>query len=175
MSSKIMDWEDCVNWVRDRQAKKQCVVFTNGCFDLLHAGHIHLLREASQLGDYLVVGVNSDASVTRLKGPRRPVMGLEDRLAVLEAMTCVDVLVVFPLDGDPSETLADERVDTPYSLLQRLRPNVLVKGGDYRAEEVVGNEFVDEVCIVPLLEGHSTSKIIQHLGLALDTEGSVQD
>ena len=103
MAAKELDWEACARWVRVRQEKGQRVVFTNGCFDLLHAGHIHLLEEAGRLGDCLVVGVNSDESVRRLKGSQRPITPLKDRLLVLDALSVVDVLVVFPSTTVPPE------------------------------------------------------------------------
>ncbi|MDW7759736.1 MAG: D-glycero-beta-D-manno-heptose 1-phosphate adenylyltransferase [Acidobacteriota bacterium] len=130
------------------------VVFTNGCFDLLHAGHIRLFREARKLGDVLVVGVNADASVRRLKGPNRPVFPLRERLEVLAALTDIGGLISF---GE----------DTPLQLIRRLRPDVLVKGGDWRPEEVVGRAEVEaaggRLVIVPYLEGRSSSSIIDRV------------
>ena len=126
------------------------IVFTNGCFDLLHPGHIHLLHESRALGERLVVGLNTDASVRRLKGPTRPIVSEEDRAAVLSALTCVDLVVPF-------------REDTPLSLIKALRPDILVKGGDYRPETVVGREIVESygghVRLIPLLEGYSTTTL----------------
>jgi rfaE bifunctional protein nucleotidyltransferase chain/domain len=130
------------------------VVFTNGCFDLLHAGHIRLFREARKLGDVLVVGVNNDASVRRLKGPNRPVFPLRERLEVLSALTDIGGLISF---GE----------DTPLQLIRRLRPDVLVKGGDWKPEEVVGRAEVEaaggRLVIVPYLEGRSSSSIIDRV------------
>ena len=126
------------------------IVFTNGCFDLLHPGHIHLLHRARALGDRLVVGLNTDASVRRLKGPGRPIVSEQDRAAVLSALGSVDLVVFF-----------DE--DTPLSLIKALRPDILVKGGDYRPEQVVGREIVQsykgQVRLIPLLDGYSTTGI----------------
>jgi D-beta-D-heptose 7-phosphate kinase / D-beta-D-heptose 1-phosphate adenosyltransferase len=122
-------------------------VATNGCFDLLHAGHVRLLRHARSLGDALLVAVNGDDAVRRLKGPERPRQPLEDRLEVLAALEAVDFVVAF-----------DE--DTPQELYEAVRPDVLVKGGDYRPEEVVGREAAGEVVIVPLLEGRSTTSLL---------------
>ncbi|UCH64309.1 MAG: adenylyltransferase/cytidyltransferase family protein [Fidelibacterota bacterium] len=163
-----MDWDACARWIRSRQKEGQRVVFTNGCFDLLHAGHIHLLEEANRLGDCLIVGVNSDESVQRLKGSGRPITPLQDRLRILEALTVVDVLVVFPSVAMPPERLEPSLLDTPHALLQKLRPDVLVKGGDYLPEDVVGREFAGEVQIVPLLDGRSTSRIIRQLDLVIN-------
>jgi rfaE bifunctional protein nucleotidyltransferase chain/domain len=130
------------------------VVFTNGCFDLLHPGHISYLRAARSLGDALVVGLNSDASVRRLKGPPRPVVPEGDRAAVLEALESVDAVVVF---GE----------DTPISLMRKLEPAVYVKGGDYRIEELpeaeVAREFGAEVRIIPFEPGYSTSALIEKI------------
>lgn len=136
-----------------REGKR--LVFTNGVFDLLHAGHVRLLAAARDLGDLLVVGVNSDASVRRLgKGPGRPVNPLEDRVAVLEALGAVDVAVPF-----------DE--DTPEALIACLRPEVHVKGGDYREEELpeaaLVRSYGGEVRILPLLEGRSTTEALRRL------------
>ena len=130
------------------------VVFTNGCFDILHRGHVELLRFAKGLGDVLVVGLNTDDSVRRLKGQERPINPLHDRAAVLLAIRWVDFVVPF---GE----------DTPERLIRELRPDVLVKGGDYRLEDIVGAEFVTsyggEVKIFPYLEGYSTTSIVRRL------------
>lgn len=126
----------------------QKIVFTNGCFDVLHQGHRKLLKEARELGDCLVVGLNSDDSIKRLKGTDRPINSLQQRIEALEALPFVDAVIVF-------------EEDTPYELLQELRPNLLIKGGDYAASEVVGNDLVDEVVIVPLVEGVSTTELLK--------------
>ena len=126
------------------------IVFTNGCFDLLHPGHIHLLNRAKALGQRLVVGLNADSSVSRLKGPSRPILGEHDRAAILGSLDCVDVVVIF---GE----------DTPENLIRTLKPDVLVKGADYRRNEVVGREIVESyggsVCLIQVLEGYSTTNI----------------
>jgi len=131
------------------------LVFTNGCFDLLHEGHRALLERASSLGDRLVVGLNSDASVRRLKGPDRPATGEADRARALLALDTVDAVTVF-----------DE--DTPLALIEALRPDVLVKGADYAPEEIVGREIVEgdggRVVRVPLVPGVSTSRILERDG-----------
>ena len=130
------------------------VVATGGCFDLLHAGHVSLLASARKLGDCLVVCLNSDASVTRLKGPDRPLVSVRDRAKVLAALACVDGVVVF------SE-------DTPAEVLQRVRPDVYVKGGDYRAEDVpetaVIKEWGGRTVILPYMEGRSTSHMVEKI------------
>jgi len=130
------------------------IVFTNGCFDLLHPGHVRLLTEAKRFGDVLVVGLNSDESVRRLKGPERPVLSESDRAEVLGGLHAVDFVTIF---GE----------DTPDAVIRALRPDVLVKGGDYTEETVVGAPFVrscgGEVVLVPLVEGRSTSSMVARM------------
>ena len=130
------------------------VVFTNGCFDILHAGHVHYLEQAKELGDELVVGLNSDSSVKTLKGPSRPINNLEQRAKVLSSLKCVDRIVSF----------ADE---TPIKLIKEIKPDVLVKGGDYKVKDVVGHKEIKswggEVKIIPLVPGLSTTNIIKQL------------
>jgi len=127
------------------------IVFTNGCFDILHRGHIYLLSRARELGDLLVVGLNSDASVTKLKGPDRPVNSQESRAEVLGALAFVDYIIVF-------------EEDTPMDMIITLEPDILVKGGDYKMEAIVGHREVSsrggQVISIPLLEGYSSSAII---------------
>ncbi|MEW6144201.1 MAG: D-glycero-beta-D-manno-heptose 1-phosphate adenylyltransferase [Thermodesulfobacteriota bacterium] len=136
------------------RAKGRKVVFTNGCFDLFHTGHLRLLREARKLGDALVVAINSDRSVRKLKGPGRPYIGEEDRALLLAALDCVDYICVF---GE----------DTPLELIKELKPDVLVKGGDYRREDIIGGDFVESlggrVAIIPLIEGMSTSSLAEKI------------
>jgi len=128
------------------------IVFTNGCFDLLHAGHLHLLQQARRLGDVVVVGVNADASVHRLKGPGRPLQTVEDRMAVLAGLAAVDFVVSFA-------------EDTPARLVDLIRPHVLVKGADYAPGQVVGGTAASawggRVEIVPLLSGLSTTALVE--------------
>lgn len=142
--------EQVANW---RRSGKQ-IVFTNGCFDLLHAGHLELLHQAAQLGDVLVVAINSDASVRRLKGRERPLVAERERAAMLAALDCVDAVTIF-----------DE--DTPLEVLEAIRPDVLVKGQDYRVEQVIGRELVESaggrVILVPLVAGKSTSALIERI------------
>lgn len=150
--SKILDRPELVR--RFGRPRDFRVVFTNGCFDLVHAGHVDYLYEARRLGDALVVGLNSDASVRRLKGPGRPITTQDDRARVLAGLACVDAVTIF-----------DE--DTPRELIAELLPDVLVKGGDYRAEDVVGGDVVESaggrVVIVPLTPGRSTTGIIRSI------------
>lgn len=131
------------------------LVFTNGCFDILHPGHVDLLQRARALGDGLVLGLNSDASVRRLgKGPERPLNSEAERAFVLAGLTCVDFIVVF-----------DE--DTPLELIQTVRPHVLVKGGDWPVEQIVGRDVVaaegGEVVSLPLLSGYSTTGLVERI------------
>jgi len=130
-------------------ATKECrkVVFTNGCFDILHVGHLQLLEKAKSFGDILIVGLNSDRSVRKLKGAGRPILPQKDRARLLAALAMVDYVVIF-----------DE--DTPRELLSRIRPQILVKGSDYAYREIVGREVVQEVKTVPLVKGKSSSQII---------------
>jgi rfaE bifunctional protein nucleotidyltransferase chain/domain len=131
------------------------VVFTNGCFDILHLGHITYMAAARALGDVLVVGLNSDASVRRLKGPTRPVNPEAARAAVLASLEAVDAVLLFD-------------TDTPQTLIERVAPNVLVKGGDYSPDTIVGADFVrshgGQVLTIPLVEGFSTTKILARGG-----------
>jgi rfaE bifunctional protein nucleotidyltransferase chain/domain len=148
---KILDWDEARAWRGEIRGR---LVFTNGVFDLLHPGHVDVLVGARRHGDALVVGVNSDASVGRLKGPARPVRAVADRCYVLAALEAVDAVVVF-----------DE--DTPSALIGALRPDVLVKGGDYDESSIVGAREVrswgGEVVVVPLTPGHSTTSTIEKL------------
>jgi D-beta-D-heptose 7-phosphate kinase/D-beta-D-heptose 1-phosphate adenosyltransferase len=143
--------------LESRRRLGQRIVFTNGCFDVLHAGHVQYLQEARQQGDVLVVGLNGDASVRQLKGPARPVNPVDARVAVLAGLTAVDFVTVF-------ETA------TPLALIETLKPDVLVKGADYRVDEVVGAEFVKarggRVHLVPLREGLSSTTILRKLEAA---------
>lgn len=135
-------------------AHREVVVFTNGCFDLLHPGHVDLLQRARAEGDRLVVGINSDASVAAIKGPDRPFVCEQDRAAMLRALRCVDEVILF-----------DE--PTPLSLIEAVCPDVLVKGGDWPIDQIVGAEFVrgrgGRVLSLPLLSGYSTTAIVESI------------
>jgi rfaE bifunctional protein nucleotidyltransferase chain/domain len=154
-SQKIITRGAAARWVRQVQARGQKVVFTNGCFDLLHRGHIDYLEQARSLGAALIVGVNTDDSTARLvKGPGRPVTPESDRARVLAALACVDRVVLFP-------------EDTPLELITALQPDVLVKGGDYRPEEIVGREVVlargGQVLALPFVPGYSTTALLARI------------
>ncbi len=150
--AKILEGEALVRRLAEWRAQNLRVVFTNGCFDILHAGHVDYLRFARAQGDVLVVGVNDDASVRRLKGPTRPVNRLEDRLAVLSGLEMVDAVVSFA-------------EDTPAQIIERITPAVLVKGEDWRDKGVVGRQWVEshggKVVLAPLLQGRSTTAILE--------------
>ncbi len=132
------------------RSQGQRIVFTNGCFDLLHRGHVEYLQASRNCGDVLIVGLNSDLGVRRLKGPRRPIVAEEDRAAILAALQAVDYVVLFD-------------ADTPYELIRRIRPDVLTKGADYHREEVVGHDLVSDVRLIPLMQGRSTSRTIDRI------------
>lgn len=149
-NKKIISADDVTQIVKRLKGTQAKIVFTNGCFDILHPGHISCLQQAKELGDVLIVGVNSDDSVKRLKGSSRPVNDEFSRMIVLSALECVDYVVSF----------AD---DTPLELIKTICPDVLVKGGDYAIDDVVGREFAGEVVIIPLVEGFSTTSIIDKL------------
>lgn len=143
--AKLLTMRELWRWERRR------VVFTNGVYDILHPGHIKLLEKSRSLGDVLILGLNTDASARRLdKAPGRPVNALRDRAAVAAALACVDVVVSFA-------------EDTPERLLSKLKPDVLVKGGDYRPSQVAGRQHAGKVVIVPLKKGHSTTGLIKRL------------
>ena len=151
---RVLEPVEASLWRAELRARGKKVVFTNGVFDLLHAGHVDLLERAKALGDALVVGVNTDASTRRLKGERRPLLPQTDRTRVLAALAAVDVVVLF-----------DE--DTPESLVRLLEPDVLVKGADYAEDQIVGKETVESrggrVVRLPLMEGRSTSAIVEEI------------
>ncbi len=156
--------EEASRAARRIKAEGRRVVFTNGCFDLLHHGHVKLLEEARRHGDFLIVGINSDESVSRIKGPGRPILRQEQRSRVLGALSSVDLVVVF---GD------EEDEDKPLRLIKAIRPDCLVKGGEYEESRIVGAKFVrgygGEVVRVPLVEGVSTSSIV---GRMKETDGA---
>jgi len=151
MKNKVVNIEELVKILKDQTASGKRVVFTNGCFDILHAGHVIYLTEAKSLGDLLVVGLNSDSSIKRLKGENRPVVPEEERAAVLSGLESVDYIVVFT-------------EDTPYNAIKALQPNILVKGGDWSPDQIVGYDVVlkngGEVKSLSFVNGLSTTNII---------------
>lgn len=152
IEEKIVPWSFFQE--NDVKLHNHKIVFTNGCFDVLHFGHVHYLLQAKKLGDILVIGLNSDNSVRRLKGPTRPINGENERAFVLAALVCVDYVTLF-------------EEDTPEELIKVVRPDVLVKGGDYTLDNIVGAEFVTQnggiVTTIPFVEGFSSTRIIEKL------------
>ncbi|GAB4262481.1 MAG: hypothetical protein Kow0092_12850 [Deferrisomatales bacterium] len=154
LSDKIVELPELLAALAPLRRRGKRVVFTNGCFDLLHPGHVLYLEAARDLGDVLVVGLNADASVTRLKGPTRPVLSQGERATVLAGLRSVDYVVVF-------------EEDTPLRVIEALRPDVLVKGGDWAPEAIVGRRVVEaaggRVLTIPFRPGHSTTGIVERL------------
>ena len=148
--SHIKSFDEIARLVARYKKEGKKIVFTNGCFDILHVGHVKYLQEAKSFGDVLIVGLNSDASVRRLKGPTRPVNPVEDRAYLLAALEAVDFVVPF-------------EEDTPYELIKMIEPDVLVKGGDYKGKKVVGTEFAKELKLVDFVKGKSTTKTIEKI------------
>ncbi|NNE30677.1 MAG: D-glycero-beta-D-manno-heptose 1-phosphate adenylyltransferase [Saprospiraceae bacterium] len=152
IKNKIMDLEEIVSWSRQKKQDGQKLVFTNGCFDLIHLGHLQYLSQAKELGDLLIIGVNSDSSVERLKGPGRPVKDEYSRASLLAALTMVDAVTIF-------------KEDTPLNLIKQIQPDMLCKGGDWHINQIVGaREVLDnggEVKSLPFLQGHSTTSLVQ--------------
>lgn len=149
---KILDRAGIRTLARNWTAEGHRLVFTNGCFDLLHFGHLHYLSEARDLGDKLIIGINSTSSVQRLKGPTRPINDEDTRFHLLASLFFVDAVVPF-------------EEDTPYQLIDAVRPHILVKGGDWKPEQIVGSDIVigsgGEVRSLPFIEGYSTTHIEQ--------------
>jgi D-beta-D-heptose 7-phosphate kinase/D-beta-D-heptose 1-phosphate adenosyltransferase len=147
----VVSQEEIVRIRQKAREDGQRVVFTNGCFDILHRGHVEYLGAAKELGDMLIVGVNTDSSTKKIKGDKRPIVPLEDRMAVLASLGCVDYVTGF-------------NDETPFELIELLVPDVLAKGGDWKIDEVVGKDTMEKVggkvVIIDLLEGRSTRDII---------------
>jgi len=142
------------SWLSEIGAQGRKIVFTNGCFDILHVGHLSYLEDAQALGDLLVVGVNTDASVKKLKGEDRPINNVEDRMLMLASLMYVDKVIAF-----------DE--DTPYNLIKKILPDYLVKGGDYELSQIIGADIVRKnggtVTVIPFVSGYSSTAIIQKI------------
>ena len=147
---KVVSLNEVLKEIKPLRGKKK-IVFTNGCFDILHAGHVHYLNECKKLGDILIVGINSDSSIRRLKGEKRPILPLELRAYSLSNLCSVDYVVPF-------------EEDTPYNLIKKIKPDILVKGGDWELERIVGRDIVEsyggKVVTIPFKFDISTSKII---------------
>lgn len=151
IENKILDEERLSLWLDDCRKNNKSIVFSNGCFDIIHRGHIEYLAKASDLGDKFIIGLNTDASIKRLKGPSRPINNQDARAVVLAALQFVDAVVLF-----------DE--DTPYNLIKAVQPDILVKGNDYKPEDIVGYDIVTAkggvVTTIELVEGYSTTNTI---------------
>ena len=154
ITQKIQSWPEIRETAKAWRAANQRIIFTNGCFDILHYGHIHYLAQARDLGERLVIGLNSEASVRRLKGPGRPINDEQTRQHLLAALGMVDAVVVF-------------EQDTPYELIRLLEPDILVKGGDWTPEAIAGSDIVlargGQVRSLPYVEGYSTTRIEQKI------------
>jgi rfaE bifunctional protein nucleotidyltransferase chain/domain len=154
VSGKLKSLEEIKAIVVEARNNRKKVAFTNGCFDLLHRGHVHVLRQARACGDVLIVGINSDESVKQIKGSARPVLPESDRCELLGAMEMVDFVILF-------------NESDPYDLIAAIQPDVLVKGGDWNSEKIIGADLVEEaggsVVVVPYITGFSTTEIIERI------------
>jgi len=146
---KVVSWDEVKEVVDNARARDKKIVLTNGCFDIIHIGHIRYLREAKALGDVLIIGLNSDRSVSAIK-PGRPINPQSHRAEVVSSLEMVDYVILF-----------DE--ETPYELIKLLEPDILVKGGDWRKEEIVGSDIAKETYSLPYVKGGSTSEIIERI------------
>ena len=142
--------DEMASLCKDLKLKGKKIVFTNGCFDLLHSGHVSYLEAAKKFGDILVIGVNSDQSVKSLKGKDRPINEESERAYILAALEVVDYVVIF-------------EEETPYELIKLIQPNTLVKGGDYKGKEIVGEDIADELKLVEFIKGKSSTKTIKRI------------
>ncbi|HZV47764.1 MAG TPA: adenylyltransferase/cytidyltransferase family protein [Thermodesulfovibrionales bacterium] len=145
----ILNWNELRSTVHRLKAEGKKIVFTNGCFDLIHIGHVRSLKEAKKLGDVLVVGLNSDRSVSLIK-PRRPIIPQEQRAEILASLEMIDYVSLFD-------------AETPYELIKLIQPDVLVKGGDWEKEDVVGADIAKETHSIPYIQGISTTEIIEKI------------
>lgn len=152
--SMLTNLEEALQVIKNWRINQEKIVFTNGCFDILHYGHLHYLKEAKSKGDRLVVGINSDRSVSALKGNTRPIQDNKTRYTMISSLRMVDMVVPF-----------DDL--TPIRLVKAIKPDILVKGGDYKLSDIVGADFVNdtggEVLTIPFVEGYSTSRIIDRI------------
>lgn len=147
MKKKILYIEELKEVLNSERSKNKKIVFTNGCFDIIHRGHVEYLQKAKELGDLLILGLNSDLSVKRLKGENRPINKEKDRAIVLAALECIDYITIF-------------EEDTPLELIKIVKPDILAKGGDYKIENISGREYAKETILIDFLDGYSTSNII---------------
>ncbi len=154
INNKIKTKNQLLKIIKKLKSKNKKIIFTNGCFDILHYGHVKYLQKAKNLGDILIVGLNSDASIRRLKGKTRPIIAQKDRAMLLAALESVDFVVIF-------------NEDTPFNLIKYIMPDVLVKGGDWSKKDIIGADLVKsgfgKVATIPYIKGYSTTKIINKL------------
>lgn len=154
MSGKLKNLDELTELAAQARQNGKSVVFTNGCFDILHRGHVHVLRQAKAAGDLLIVALNSDRSVQEIKGAHRPVLPESDRIELIGAMEMVDYVIIF---DEPD----------PYKLIAAIKPDVLAKGGDWSAEKIIGADVVEQaggrIVMIPYLKGFSTSEIIERI------------
>lgn len=148
MKKKILYIEELKEVLNSERSKNKKIVFTNGCFDIIHRGHVEYLQKAKELGDLLILGLNSDLSVKRLKGENRPINKEKDRAIVLAALECIDYITIF-------------EEDTPLELIKIVKPDILAKGGDYKIENIAGREYAKETVLIDFVDGYSTSNIIK--------------
>jgi len=154
VSGKLKNLDELTELAAQARQNGKSVVFTNGCFDILHRGHVHVLRQAKAAGDLLIVALNSDRSVQEIKGAHRPVLPESDRIELIGAMEMVDYIIIF---DEPD----------PYKLIAAIKPDVLAKGGDWSAEKIIGADVVEQaggrIVMIPYLKGFSTSEIIERI------------
>ena len=154
LKAKIFHIEDLSQIIKEWRLDGNKIVFTNGCFDLIHLGHLEILARSADLGDRLIVGINSDKSINRIKGKSRPIIGEDSRAKQLAAIEFVDAVILF-------------NEDTPHNLISFINPDIITKGGDYKKNDVIGNELMNkksgEVVIIPLTQGFSTTSILEKI------------
>ncbi len=147
---KICSWSDLKKRLATDRKQRKEIVFTNGCFDLLHVGHLKIFSACKEKGDVLVLGLNSDASIRRIKGPDRPIVPQDERALMLAGLEPIDYVTIF-------------EEDTPERLIRLVQPDILIKGGDWKASEIVGRDVAKKVVRIPLIKGHSTSDLIARI------------
>ena len=154
LKAKIFNIKDLSEIINEWRLNGDKIVFTNGCFDLIHLGHLEILARSADLGDKLIVGINSDMSIKKIKGNSRPIIEEDSRAKQLAAIEFIDAVILF-------------NEDTPYDLINILKPDVLTKGGDYKKNDIVGNQLINkeqgEVVIIPLTQGYSTTSILEKI------------
>ena len=154
LKAKIFNTKDLSKIINEWRLNGDKIVFTNGCFDLIHLGHLEILARSADLGDKLIVGINSDMSIKKIKGSSRPIIEEDSRAKQLAAIEFIDAVILF-------------NEDTPYDLINILKPDVLTKGGDYKKNDIVGNQLINkqqgEVVIIPLTHGYSTTSILEKI------------